>query len=55
MTHELSRKRLELLQEAMAGLSHVALLVDAGNANRQAHLHAREAAARVLGIQLLPP
>jgi ABC-type uncharacterized transport system substrate-binding protein len=54
MSHELSGKRLELLQEAVPGLSHVALLVDAGNPNRQAHLHAHEAAARVLGIQLLP-
>ena len=32
----------------------MALLVDAGNPNRQAHLHAHEAAARGLGIQLLP-
>jgi putative ABC transport system substrate-binding protein len=54
MTRELSGKRLELLQEAVPGLSHVALLVDAGNPNRQAHLHAHEAAARRLGIQLLP-
>jgi putative ABC transport system substrate-binding protein len=54
MTRELSGKRLELLQEAVPGLSHVALLVDAGNPNRQAHRHAHEAAARALGIQLLP-
>ena len=54
MTRELSGKRLDLLHEAVPGLSHVALLVDAGNPNRQAHRHAHEAAARVLGIQLLP-
>jgi putative tryptophan/tyrosine transport system substrate-binding protein len=54
MTRELSGKRLELLREAVPGLSHVALLVDAGNPNRQAHLHAHEAAARGLGIRLLP-
>lgn len=54
LTRELSGKRLELRTEAVPGLSHVALLVDAGNPNRQAYLHAHEAAARVLGIQLLP-
>ena len=54
MTRELSGKRLDLLHEAVPGLSHVALLVDAGNPNRQAHRHAHEAAARALGIQLLP-
>ena len=42
MTRELSGKRLELLHEAVPGLSQVALLVDAGNPNRQAHLHAHE-------------
>jgi putative ABC transport system substrate-binding protein len=54
MTRELSGKRLELLTETVPGLSRVALLVDAGNPNRQAHLHAHEAAARGLGLQLLP-
>jgi putative tryptophan/tyrosine transport system substrate-binding protein len=54
MARELSGKRLALLQEAVPGLSRVALLVDAGNPNRQDHLHAHEAAARVLGIRLLP-
>jgi putative ABC transport system substrate-binding protein len=54
MTRELSGKRLELLTEAVPGLSHVALLVDAGNPNRQVFLYDHEAAARVLGMQLLP-
>jgi putative ABC transport system substrate-binding protein len=54
MTRELIGKRLELLTETVPGLSRMALLGDAGNPNRQAHLHAHEAAARVLGIQLLP-
>jgi putative ABC transport system substrate-binding protein len=54
MTRELSGKRLELLKDAVPGLSRVAALMDAGNPNRQAHLHTHEAAARVLGIQLLP-
>jgi putative ABC transport system substrate-binding protein len=54
MAHELSEKRLRLLTEAVPGLSHVALLVDAGNANRQAHLDDHEVAARVLGVRLLP-
>jgi hypothetical protein len=49
MTRELSGKRLELLKDAVP-----AALMDAGNPNRQAHLHTHEAAARVLGIQLLP-
>lgn len=54
MTRELSGKRLGLLQEAVPGLSHVALLVDAGNPNRQVLLDDHEAAARVLGVKLLP-
>jgi putative tryptophan/tyrosine transport system substrate-binding protein len=54
MTRELTGKRLELLQEAVPGLSHVALLVDAGSPNRQVLLDEHEAAARVLGVQLLP-
>jgi ABC-type uncharacterized transport system substrate-binding protein len=54
MTRELSGKRLELFTETVPGLSRVALLVDAGNPNRQVHLYDYEAAARVLGVQLLP-
>jgi ABC-type uncharacterized transport system substrate-binding protein len=54
MTRELTGKRLELLQEAVPGLSRVALLVDAGSPNRQVLLDEHEAAARVLGVQLLP-
>jgi putative ABC transport system substrate-binding protein len=54
MAHELSGKRLGLLTEAVSGLSRVALLMDAGNPNRQVHLDDHEAAARVLGVQLLP-
>jgi putative tryptophan/tyrosine transport system substrate-binding protein len=38
----------------LPGLSQVALLVDAGNPHRQAHLHAHAAAARALGLPLLP-
>jgi putative tryptophan/tyrosine transport system substrate-binding protein len=54
MARELSGKRLELLTETVPGLSRVALLVDAGNPNRQVSLYDHEAAARVLGVQLLP-
>ena len=54
MTRELSGKRLGLLTEAVPGLSHVGLLMDAGNPNQQVHLDDHEAAARVLGVQLLP-
>jgi hypothetical protein len=55
MTRELSGKRLDLLKEVVPSLSYVTLLVDAENPNRQAHLHAHEAKARVLWIQLLRP
>jgi putative tryptophan/tyrosine transport system substrate-binding protein len=54
MAHELSEKRLRLLTEAVPGLSHVGLLMDAGNPNQQAHLDDHEAAAHVLGVQVLP-
>jgi len=54
MAHELREKRLRLLTEAVPGLSHVALLVDAGNPNQQAHLDDYEVAACGLGVRLLP-
>jgi putative ABC transport system substrate-binding protein len=54
MAHELIEKRLRLLTEAVPGLSHVALLVDAGNPNQQAHLDDHKVAVRGLGVQLLP-
>jgi putative tryptophan/tyrosine transport system substrate-binding protein len=54
MAHELSGKRLGLLTEAVPGLSGVGLLMDAGNPNQQVHLDDHEAAARGLGVQLLP-
>ena len=54
MTADLVEKRLALLQEAVPDLSRVALLLDAGSPNRYVHLQASEAAARVLGVQLLP-
>ena len=53
MTRELSGKRLELLHEAVPGLSRVAALIDAGSPNRQVLLDEHEAAARMLGVQLL--
>jgi putative ABC transport system substrate-binding protein len=54
MSRELSGKQLELLKEAVPGLARVALLVDAGSPNRQVLRDEHEAAARVLGVQLLP-
>jgi putative ABC transport system substrate-binding protein len=54
MVPEVSGKRLELLREAVPGLSHVALLLDAGLPHWHAELHDYEAAARELGVQLLP-
>jgi putative ABC transport system substrate-binding protein len=53
MTRELSGKRLELLQEAVPGLTRVALLMDAGNPSRPVLLAEHETAARGLGVQLL--
>ena len=54
MTYELTGKRLELLTEVVPGLTRVALLLDAGDARWHAQLQEHEAAARVLGVQLLP-
>ncbi len=54
MVPELNGKRFELLTEAVPGLARVALLLDAGPPNWQAQLHDHEAAARELGVQLLP-
>ena len=54
MVPELAGKRLELLREAVPGLARVALLLDAGPPNWHAQLHDHEAAARGLGVQLLP-
>ena len=54
MGSELTGKRLELLTAAVPGLARVALLLDAGDPRRHVRLHAHEAAARGLGVQLLP-
>jgi putative ABC transport system substrate-binding protein len=54
MVPDVIGKRLELLREAVPDLSRVALLLDAGLPRWHAELHAYEAAARELGVQLLP-
>jgi ABC-type uncharacterized transport system substrate-binding protein len=54
MVPEVSGKRLELFREAVPGLSRVALLLDTGIPSQPAELHDHEAAARELGVQLLP-
>jgi putative tryptophan/tyrosine transport system substrate-binding protein len=54
LTPELTGKRLELLTAAVPGLARVALLLDARNPSRHAQRHDSEAAARVLGVELLP-
>jgi putative tryptophan/tyrosine transport system substrate-binding protein len=54
MVPEVAGKRLELLREAVPGLSRVALLLDTGPPNWHAQRHDHEAAARGLGVQLLP-
>ena len=51
---DLTGKRLELLTEAVPGLARVALLLDARHSRRDGMLHDHEAAARGLGVQLLP-
>ena len=54
MVPELNEKRLELLREAVPSLSRVVLLLDARSPDRRAQQHDCEAAARGLGVQLLP-
>jgi len=54
MTPELTGKRLELLKEAVPGLSRVALLLDSGHVSRNTHRDDHETAARLLGLQLQP-
>jgi putative ABC transport system substrate-binding protein len=54
MSREVSGKRLDLLTEAVPGLAHVALLLDATAPRRDAQLHDHEVAAHGLGVHLLP-
>ena len=51
---ELSGKQLELLKEAIPGLSRVALVLNADNPKHQEALREAEVAARALGMQLQP-
>jgi putative ABC transport system substrate-binding protein len=51
---ELSGKRLELLTEAVPGLSRVAILWNPANPAHRAALRESEVAARALGVQLHP-
>jgi len=53
MVPELAGKRLDLLREAVPGLSRVAVLLDAGLPDCHAQRQEHEAAARGLGVQLL--
>jgi putative ABC transport system substrate-binding protein len=54
MNPELTGKRLELLTAAVPGLTRVALLLEARHPRRDIILQDHEAAARGLGVQLLP-
>jgi putative ABC transport system substrate-binding protein len=54
MTPELTGQRLELLTMAVPDLARVALLLDVGNPTWHAQRHDYEAAARGLGVHLLP-
>jgi ABC-type uncharacterized transport system substrate-binding protein len=54
MAVDLSRKRLELLKEAVPTLSRVALLVDFSTPNKEQTIKLHQAAAQALGISLWP-
>jgi putative tryptophan/tyrosine transport system substrate-binding protein len=51
-SHELEGKQLELLKEAVPGLSTVAVLYNPDNPASQAHVRETEAVARTLGLRL---
>jgi putative ABC transport system substrate-binding protein len=53
LSPELSRKRLELLQEVVPGITRVAVLWNAANPANAAVWHETQAAAGALGLQLL--
>ena len=52
LSRELSGKRLELLREAVPGLSRVAVLWNAANPDKARDLEETEVAARALGLQV---
>ena len=54
MSPEVTPKRLQLLAEVVPGLSRVGLLLDASFVRWKAELQEHEAAARVLGLGLIP-
>jgi putative ABC transport system substrate-binding protein len=56
LTQDLEGKRLELLKEALPGVTHVALLIDAGGGPQAPLIDVKsiEAAAQALGIRLGP-
>jgi len=54
MTQELNAKRLQLLQEAVAGVSRIAVLWNPTHINAALSMREMEEAARVLGLQLQP-
>jgi len=54
LTRDLSGKRLELLKEAVSGISRVAVLIDAQNPGAAISLTETEVAAKSLGVELQP-
>jgi putative tryptophan/tyrosine transport system substrate-binding protein len=54
MTPELTAKRLQLLTEAVPGISRVAVLVDKRNTRSPLELRANEEAAQALGLKITP-
>jgi putative ABC transport system substrate-binding protein len=54
LTAETTQKRLQLLQEAVLGLSRVGVLHNPDSADREVLRSETEAAARVLGLQIQP-
>ncbi len=54
MTDDIAGKRLELLREAIPGLARVAIMLDVGFFRWEVDLKQNQAAARALGLELLP-
>jgi len=52
LTHDLSRKRLELLKEVIPGISHIGMLRDADDPSAALGFKEYEAVARALKVQL---
>lgn len=54
MTDDVAGKRLELLKQAIPGLTRVGIMLDAGFVRWEADFRQNQAAARALGLELVP-